>query len=84
MGKKTSYVNFNSGGETIKIEIRDNTYKVMYRGTYKTNNKKDVYNMLTMLEKFTPFTINQIINWKNDWLSLRVFMEKDVEKKNND
>jgi len=61
-------VNFNQDGDTLKLEIRDNTYRIMYRGTYKLNSKKDLYNLLTVLEKFTPYTINQIINWKNDWI----------------
>jgi len=68
MGKNQKYVSFNKDGETIKIEIRDNTYKIMHRGTYKTSSMQDLYNMLSLLEKYTPYTINQIINAKNDWI----------------
>ena len=67
MGSKQPRISFNQNGETIKLEIRDSTYKVMYRGTYKMNSIKDLYNMFSMLEKFTPYTIHQIINHKNDF-----------------
>lgn len=67
MGKKSGHINFNRNGETIKLEIRDNGYKVMFRGTYKMASLKDLYNMFSMLEKFTPYTIHQIINHKNDF-----------------
>ena len=62
------FSNFNRSGETLKVEIRDTTYRVVHRGTYKLNSKKDLYALLSMLEKYMPFTINQIINWKNDWI----------------
>ena len=68
MSKKNSFISFNQKGETVKLEIRDNTYKIMHRRSYKTNDIKDLYELLTSLEKFTPYTINQIINWKNDWI----------------
>ena len=67
MGHKGGNCSFNRQGETIKLEIRDNTYKVIHRGTYKLNSMKDLYYMLSMLEKFTPYTIHQIINHKNDF-----------------
>lgn len=67
MGDKRTHYSFNRNGETIKIEVRDSTYKVMFRGTYKLNSVKDMYNMFSMLEKFTPYTIHQIINHKNDF-----------------
>jgi len=67
MGQKGPRLSFNKNGETIKLEIRDNTYRIMHRGTYKLNSIKDLYNLFSMLEKFTPYTIHQIINHKNDF-----------------
>ena len=61
-------VRINRGGETLKIEIRDGTYKIIHRGTYRMNNKKDLYYMLSTIEKFIPFTINQILNMGSEWL----------------
>jgi hypothetical protein len=66
MGKK--HICIQRGEETIKVEIRDGTHRVLHRATYRLYNKGDIYNMLSMLEKFTPYTITQIINWKNDWM----------------
>lgn len=67
MGKNHK-VNINRNGITLKIEIKDATYRAVHRGSYRLNNKRDLFNLLSVLEKYSTYTISQVINWKNDWI----------------
>jgi len=66
VGKKR-VISIRRGDDTIKVEIRDATHRVLHRGTYRLNSKKDIYFMLSALEKFSGYTIRQIIS-DNDWI----------------
>ena len=68
MGHKKQFISINRNGVILKLEVRDITYKVLHRGSYRVNNKKDLYYMLSIIEKFSPYTINQIINSKDSWI----------------
>lgn len=68
MAKKGNSVSINRSGETIKVEIKDQNYRVMHRGTYRLRLEKDFYNLLSILEKFSPHSISKIINMKHNWI----------------
>ena len=66
--RKGNQISFNRFGEVVEVIVRDNTYKVMHRATYKLSKKEDLYNLLVVLEKFSNYTINQILEEGRKWL----------------
>jgi len=51
-------------GELIKVEIKDSTYKLVYRNTFNCKDKNSIFNLLKTLEKFTGFSIYNLIQEK--------------------
>jgi len=62
MAKKKGfeYKHYRSG-DIIKIEIRDMTYRVVYRKKFNINDKNAILNLLVTLEKYSGFSILELI-----------------------
>jgi hypothetical protein len=69
MGYKPSY-NPQRKGDTVKIEIRDGSERILYKNKFSVNNEKEIYNFLKVIEKFSNLSISSIINNKLglDWV----------------
>jgi len=55
--------NFYRSGDIIKIEIRDQTYKIIYRTKFNIRDKNSWINFFGSLEKF-GFSVMEIIKEK--------------------
>lgn len=66
MGSKITKLNFHRKGTLGKLEIKDETYRLLHRSKYNLTNKKDLKKLLMVLEKYSGFTIMQII--KSEWI----------------
>ena len=66
MGKDWQEVSTERNGDMIKIEIRDSTYRVIYRGQFNIRDKNSILSLLAMLEKFSGLSIVELIKLKLD------------------
>lgn len=68
MGKRVKEESKNrQSQDSMKVEVRDVTYRITHRGTYNLNDIKALYDLLKLIEKFSSYTITQIVN-KNKWI----------------
>lgn len=51
-------------GDIVKVEIKDNTYRVLYKNTFNVKDKNGIFALLKSLEKFSGLSIYQIIQEK--------------------
>ena len=51
-------------GDLVKVEIRDETYRIIYRNKFNIKDKNAIYNHLKAMEQFSGFSIQQIIREK--------------------
>ena len=51
-------------GDTVKVEIRDTTYRSIYKNTFNIVDKNAIYNLLKALERFSGMSIYQLIQDK--------------------
>jgi len=69
MSKRKYKENYNRKGAVMTIVIRDSNYKLVNRTNYNLNDAKALYDLLMVIEKFSPHTINQIIKFKTSkWI----------------
>jgi len=60
-GKKgINYMHYRVG-DIIKVEIRDSTYRVIYKRRFRLNDKKAIIQLLEILEKFGNFSIAELM-----------------------
>lgn len=64
MGKEKSEYRHYREGDTIKVEIRDQTYRIIYKCKFNISNKKSLIQLLGILEKFSGFSITEIVREK--------------------
>lgn len=53
-------------GDLLKVEIRDSSRRVLYRDKFNIRNKKAILSLLTVLEKFSGFSIINLVKEKMD------------------
>ena len=63
MGKKFKY-SHNRDGDTVKVIIRDATYKVVYQNNFNVRDKNAIYALLKSLEKFSGISVYALIQEK--------------------
>lgn len=67
MGKKRKkefvYKHFIKG-DIIKIEIRDITYRIIYRNKFNINDRKAMIGFLGILENYSGFSIAELLKEK--------------------
>lgn len=51
-------------GDFVKVEIRDNTYRVVYKTKFYIRDRGKILELFRMLEKFSGFSIYQLIKDK--------------------
>ncbi len=56
-------------GDICKIEIRDQTYRILYKKKFNISDKQALVSALSAIEAFSGFSIQQVIreNLKLDW-----------------
>jgi len=59
-GKEREY-RHNRVGDIMKVEIRDQTYRIIYRTKFNIHDKSSIIKLLEVLEKFSGFSIVEII-----------------------
>lgn len=64
MGHKKYHYSHCREGELVKVEIKDSTYKLVYRNTFNCKDKNAILTFLKTLEKFSGFSIYGIIQEK--------------------
>jgi len=53
-------------GDFVRVEIRDHSFRIIYKNKFNIQDKKAILNLLGVLEKFSGFSINEIIKMKLD------------------
>jgi len=51
-------------GELIHLKIYDSTSQIVYKRSFRTDDKEAIYNLLTVLEKFCDFSVYDLIRQK--------------------
>jgi len=51
-------------GDFVKIEIRDCYYKIIYKNKFNIQDKNAILNLLSVLEKFSGFSVQELIKKK--------------------
>jgi hypothetical protein len=64
MAKKEYEYKHHRHGDTIKVEIRDQTYRVIYRTKFDVGNKIALIQFLEAIEKFSGFSIAELVREK--------------------
>jgi len=71
MGKKEKNLKYihTRRGEFVKVEIRDETYNIVYRNKFEIKNKNAIISLLSILETYSGFAIRDLIRekLKEDW-----------------
>jgi len=57
-------------GDTVKVEIKDYTRRLIYRNKFNIRDKNALINLLQMLETYSGFTIIELIKMKikSNWI----------------
>ena len=58
-----NYMHYRKG-DIIKIEIRDETYRILYKKKFNIMDKNAILSLLRTLEEFSGFSIIEIIKEK--------------------
>lgn len=51
-------------GDTVKVEIKDQTRHVLYSNKFNINDKNAILSFLQVLENYSGFSVLEIINEK--------------------
>lgn len=67
--KKMMQCSYSRNGSVAKIEIRGEDRRIEYRYEFNINDKKAILSVLIAIEKFSGFSINEIIKekLKGEW-----------------
>lgn len=63
-GNKSSKSAFNRRGLIVKAEIKDETYRKIYKYEFNIKDKNAILNFLKILEQYSGFSIMQLIKDK--------------------
>jgi len=63
--QKEMKFSYNRKGDNAKIEIRDETYRLLYRRKFNMSDKNAIYDVLKAIESMGGISINEIIKEKN-------------------
>jgi hypothetical protein len=55
-------------GDFIEIKIRGQDYKVLHKGKYQLGDTQSMYNLLSLIEKYTGKSISYIISIRQKWI----------------
>jgi hypothetical protein len=61
--KKMEYLHRREG-DLVKVEIRDETRRMIYRNKFNINDKVAIINFLQVLESYSKFNIAELIREK--------------------
>ena len=67
--KKLVYIH-SKKGDLMKVEVRDETYRIIYRNKFNIKDQNAVYAFLKVLEQFSGLSIREVIREKSkskDW-----------------
>lgn len=70
MSKKGKFKNGNPkymhrrDGDTCKVEIRDQTYRILYKTKFNIKDKNAVISLLSNIESFSGLSIQQLVREK--------------------
>jgi|TARA_R100000687_G_C6385273_1_gene134620 hypothetical protein len=56
---------YNRRGDNVKVEIRDETYRLLYRSKFNIADENAIYDLMKAIEGMGGVSINQIIKRKN-------------------
>jgi len=56
---------YNRRGDNVKVEIRDETYRLLYRSKFNIVDENAIYDLMKAIEGMGGVSINQIIKRKN-------------------
>jgi len=67
--RKMEFTN-RSRGDLIKVEIRDETRRLIYRSKFNIRDKNAIISILQVLEKYSGFSLLALIRekLKNEWV----------------
>jgi len=68
MDKSKVYSHYRKG-DYVRIEIRDYTHRTIYKNKFNIKDKNSILALLRALEKFSGFSVQEIIKRKieTDW-----------------
>jgi hypothetical protein len=61
MKKKKQYYAHHRGGDFVKVEIRDETYRKVYKAKFNIRDKNALLSLIKVLEKFSGFSVLELI-----------------------
>ena len=69
-GKEREY-HYQRVGDIIKVEIRDQTYRILYRTKFNITDKNSMLKLIEILEKFSGFSVLDLMKEKlkmDEWI----------------
>jgi len=51
----------------VKVEFRDSNFRLLLRGKFDLNNKKDVMKLISIIEKFSGISLYDLIS-DSEWI----------------
>jgi len=71
MGKKFKNPKYTHSrrGDLVKVEIRDESYNLIYKNKFNIRDKNAILSLLSILETYSGFTIRSLIGekLKEEW-----------------
>ena len=64
MKRKAGEYKHQRTSDFVKVEIRDSTYRVIYRNNFNIKDRNAIINFLSALEKYSGFSVLQLIKEK--------------------
>ena len=58
-------------GDTVEVKIRDQNYRILYKNRFNIGDRRAIMKLLGVLEKFSGFSITEIIREKlklGEWI----------------
>ena len=56
---------YNRRGDNVKVEIRDETYRLLYRSKFNIVDENAIYDLMKAIEGMGGVSINRLIKRKN-------------------
>jgi len=56
---------YNRRGDNVKVEIRDETYRLLYRSKFNIVDENAIYDLMKAIEGMGGVSINNLIKRKN-------------------
>ena len=56
---------YNRRGDDVKVEIRDETYRLLYRSKFNIVDENAIYDLMKAIEGMGGVSINHLIKRKN-------------------